>query len=304
MTRIKHLAIGILCAGVIAGTASVENAAAAAHRFGDAPGSSPFQAVQAAAAQAHLMCSSKLSTNRLTALMLSVPWNEITGHDTNLTPGPMTLGRNDHDPDLSMSSRPRAFWHPGVGVWQLDDSGLGSKGAAAKFYMIYPAQVIAKDMATRVCSGKPVFAPFFGCNNRACNKTLAEIYTANGDRLRNLTPDRSVDIRGGSSDRLCLFGGKAVGCRYVNPNRAQGEKAYWTSDPDGRTGLSPLTKPFYAITQFSGGQIYEYRVWSKVDTGYGTTTTARRTIPSDSRSGLRWSRTMRLCDVTARRGDC
>lgn len=253
---------------------------------------------------ARTACSSRLSVNRLTALMLSVPWNEITNHDTSLTPGPMTLGRNDRDPDLSMPSRPRAFWHPGVGVWQLDDSGLGRRGAAAKFYMIYPAQVIARDMATRVCSGMPVFAPFLGCANKACAKTFAEIYTAGNDQLRALTPDGRVDNRGGSEDRLCRFGGKVVGCRYVNPNRAQGEKAYWTSNPNGTNGLNPLTKPFYVITQFSGGQIYEYRVWSKVDTGYGTTTTARRTIPNDSRRGLRWSTTMRLCDVTARRGDC
>ena len=76
-----------------------------------------------------------LTTNKLAALMLAPTYPE-TGTPTGQAPAPMTLSRWDNQAGLhsfaTVAGQPRAFWHPGVGMWQFDSAGLGAPFTAAR----------------------------------------------------------------------------------------------------------------------------------------------------------------------------
>lgn len=319
MKRFVHLVCA--CVAVVALLAAVPSPATAAHRFGDGVAisptgvslRSPLAAVRFYADLQNNRCASRLSANRLAALMLSVTWYEAAGGDVTKTPSPMTMSRSDVDSDLYFNRAPggplqRAFWHPGIGMWQLDDQSLGTNAARGKFNAAFSASVIARDMAIRFCgsggSMRAVFAPYFACGSGGskCIATFRDIYTS--DRLRDIVRDGSVDTTGGTrAFRTCRIGAQVVGCSYVNYRLAQGHTGSWVPDA---TGVSPLAYPYYVVTQLIGGQFYERRIWLTDDTPYSSTLTSRRAFGQDSRNGLRYTTSLRMCDLTAvpPRGDC
>jgi hypothetical protein len=70
------------------------------------------------------------TTNELAAMVLAPTWPK-TGAGSSYTPSPMTLSRWDYASDRlweggdHRTAYPRSFFHPGVGMWQLDSAGLG-----------------------------------------------------------------------------------------------------------------------------------------------------------------------------------
>lgn len=285
---------------------AADAAPASAHYFG----STPLDDVLSTAAN-YNNCSSRLTRNRLAALMLAIPWHEVTGHDVSLTPSPMTMGRADNDTDLyynrqTTASTRRAFWHPGVGLWQLDDIGMGSRASFGKFDSYNSGIVVAQNISSRYCSNSSlsyVFAPWYGCNSSYCANTFSTIYVASTDSLTHMNRNTSVGRLGGSSSRSCRFAGSTstFTCYYVNYNNAQGYTGSWVYNVNG---TPPLALPFYVFRQNVNTTSYEWRVWIRPDTGFGSTLSAKRAYGASSRDGLAWSSSVGLCDVTYNRGNC
>ena len=102
--------------------------ASAARSFGD----HPLSDVLHWAAQER-RCG--LTTNKLAALMLAPTYPE-TGAPASRAPSPMTLSRWDNQAGLhsfrTVAGQRKAFWHPGVGLWQFDSAGLGAPFSAAQ----------------------------------------------------------------------------------------------------------------------------------------------------------------------------
>ena len=261
--------------------------------------------------------------------MLSPTWWEVTGADSTRTPAPMTLSRGDNDPDLyppgqssTTSPHRRAFWHPGIGVWQLDDISNegGSQLSFGKFNTWDTARRVATTMSQRYCNSPTaysVFGPWCACGSDGtcgapdrsrCETTFNRIYNPNGPPEHPIEFDYSVDSYGGSDVRTCRWvGGTATfTCVYVNPALAQGYTGSWIGNPNGTI---PLAKPFYVFKEDSSGTFFEWRYWMSSDTGFGSDYAARRRYGNNSRSGLFWiidaAQTLQgLCDVTASRGAC
>jgi hypothetical protein len=243
-----------------------------------------------------------LSRDRLAAMMLAPTYPE-TGASGTAAPSPMTLSRWDTQSRLyafADRSTPwqRAFWHPGVGMWQFDSAGFWNLTAGGKISTWSSAQQAASTMAQRWCANptrRHVWAPWYAC---ASSTVCEDIYNFifDGIRLRNLTTLTSVSREGGMVNRTCRFGTVNVVCSYVDPNRAQGHRG-WVSPG---AGPSPITAPFYVVSY--GGR--EYRFWLREDTGYPFTIRADKPITANARTSLVWNTSVELCDLTAARGDC
>lgn len=274
-------------------------------------GQSPYEQVVLAAAGVQRSCS--ISNNGLAALVFAVTWPE-TGAGTG-PPSPMTLSRYDNQSGLYFEGNRntpyrRAFWHPGVGMWQFDSAGLGAPRYAAHYISAAGgAPAAAGAMASRYCSavgqGKSgaaaraaAWAPWHACRQGQCETIFNQIL-ANG-QLRNISGTSAVSLRGGMVSRLCGRRGSTQvfsPCFYVDPARAEGQ-AWWANPGSGQ---SPITAPFYVFE--TGG--YEYRVWLRQDTGYPFDIEAARPLGQNARSALRWNRSTGLCaKVTASQRFC
>lgn len=312
-----------LCATTIAAVmcgAAAQPAMAVDHSFGAATVRNPLLAVQAAATTAYAEAvartpscatrspaSTRLTPTKLAAIALAVTWYEATGGDVTSTPSPMTNSRSDTESEL-YGPQPRTFWHPGIGMWQMDDVGvLGNGSARGKFNGAFAAGVITRNMAGLFCRNRGrlavVYAAYNACDSGRCASTFGQIYTS--DRLRRIVGDRTVNTTGGTDAfRRCRIrtpgGSQVVGCSYVNFNRAQGNTSWLAPG----YGPSPVPLTYYVITQQISGQFYELRVWIPADTPYPSTVSARRRFGQDSRTGLLWRTTLRMCDLTTNRGDC
>lgn len=351
MNRTKTaLIIGTLLSVLVLGMSE-----ASAHKFANQPASDtdangapitvpgPLDRVKAAADAfgnpAARPCPT-LTTNRLVALMLPPTWAEVVGNTAN-TPHPMVLGRADSHffsngkmaqdgknqrlyKDSDLNNHGRVFWHPGVGMWQYDDSGLGSNFGIQKWG---PYDAVAEYMAKRWCSKNitlaNIWSRWFACRGDRCRTTYNEIYDEATDSLRHLDHeiDNMVDYRGGISQRTCRFFNDPTDyyCHYIDAEGAADRDAYtgsWFGSVNGGAGgasPSPLARPFYVVTVESGTNRYELRVWLDEDLpDFAADITATRTYGEDSRgvpndpnsSGLLWGGQTSMCDVTANRGNC
>jgi hypothetical protein len=243
-----------------------------------------------------------LSRDRLAAMMLAPTYPE-TGASGTAAPSPMTLSRWDTQSRLyAFDNRTtpwqKAFWHPGVGMWQFDSAGFWDLTGAGAISTFSSAQQAATTMTQRWCANptrRHVWAPWFGCaSSNICEDIFNVIF--DGARLRNLTTHLGVTRDGGMEHRTCRFRGTVTTCAYVDPNRAQGHRA-WASPG---AGPSPITAPFYVVS-WAGR---EHRFWLKDDTGYLLTIKADKPITANARTSLIWSTSTELCDLTAARGDC
>ncbi|MCU1230985.1 MAG: hypothetical protein JWO97_3869 [Acidobacteria bacterium] len=275
-------------------------------------GQTPYSDVLSAAAQSN-QCTALLTTNQLAAMMLAVTWPEDTGNDTTLTPSPMTLGRADTSSRLyyqSSTNGPnrRAFWHTGVGAWQLDDSGVGSYSADGKFNTAAASTIVAEEISRRYCARKTkdyAWLPWKACTRKPgiCQEIYNSLLTP-PDTLNGITSDSTTTRLGGAEQRQCMRPDAAgpLPCLYINPASAQGYKNIWIIGPNG---TPPLTWPFYVYSETAGGTTSEWRHWLSID-GNSTAPTniaARRPYGTHAADGLQWSATP-LCDVTAQRGAC
>lgn len=300
--------------------AQVVGLPALAHKFG----TTPLADVKSKASAA-TRCSG-LTGNELAAMMLAPTWPE-TGAGSNNTPSPMTLSRGDIDADLYSFANPngdsrRAFWHPGVGVWQIDDAGLAldsMRSANARINTFTAAGYVAAEMASRYCGASgsdaqrraTAFQPWFGCGagGSTCESLYSQHYCAGTDTVCNITQDSGVGRAGGMSTRTCRYNfdpNTTFLCYYINPSLAQGYTASWVGPPTAGNWPnppSPLAHPFYAYYRQLTNK--EYRHWIYADTGYYYGELyARRPDNQNSRNGLEWVDSDVLCDVSYNRGSC
>jgi len=322
--------------------------AAATKYFGDGP----WAAIQAAA-DATPRCTG-LSGPGLTALVVSPIFKESSAASRpSSAPSPMTLSRYDEwngvyattnnvsaNYGLYAFRNPntpyvRAYWHPGIGIWQYDSAGVGAPytGEEVMDVRIVGADV-AKGMASRYCNpptsvvghGAPfteqerrdaAWWPWWaGTTSRSCRLCQVEFdaMTAKAPYFSNISLVPGISATGGAVQRSCTVPGQAgaVTCWYINPSVGviQGSTAWATLSPDGNgsptKAPAPLSRPFYVVKRNGT----EERYWLRADTGYDTDISAVRVMGKNARprssqsgSGLAWAKTG-LCDLTAKRGTC
>lgn len=266
-------------------------------------GDSPLVAVIEAASAASAGASCAITANQLAALMLAPVWAETVSNSLVSTPSPMVLSRYDHGaatlfPFGDVESPYGAFWHPGIGLWQMDSAGLGADYTADQRIDVSAAgPVVAEQVALLYCLAgfELAFADWFACQLYDCVATYETIYDPVLDQLRDLTTT-PISVTGGMQYRLCRFGGVQFTCGYVDPALAQGNASFAVES----FGPAPITSPFYVLR--SGA--VEIRVWLRVDSGDAIDLQAIRLLGTNARAGISWSQPAGFCDLTIGQGAC
>jgi hypothetical protein len=288
-------------------------------------GLEPYQDTTAAAAQVaagRRAGGCGISDASLAGILLSITFTEAGPEaSTTAAPSPMTLSRWDTQAILYAFANPstpfqRAFWHPGVGLWQFDHPW--SNTAAERINTKTAAELAAQVVAGRWCSwtaatGFTRFAytvrPWHGCDDATgagmrCQGIYDHHFRANDpadlgdDTLVAFTLQPDVTRLGGARSTSCQLVGEATPrpCLFVDPAVAQGYRG-WAAT----SGLpTPLAAPFYVITVGTT----EWRYWLSADTGYDRDIVAKATIGSNPRETLVWQSGTGMCDVGAGKGTC
>jgi hypothetical protein len=326
-----------LVAGLIPGT-SVDDADPAAAEA--VPAGSPgviryfgkgaYEGIRAAVAATPRGCA--LSDDELTALVMAPIFKEVSMAETPQTaPSPMTLSRWDEWSGRQSGSNNlnanfglyafrnpntpyrRAYWTPGIGIFQYDVAGVGAPYSAAEMMNVqYIAGDVAGGMAARYCAAggdaftrrSAAWQPWSALGGIAKSESLfQEMLGAGHPPFSTIGLVDGIENAGGMQKHSCIVGGEPVECYYVNPAAAQGANWWATSNVDGgapASGEAPLTAPFYVIERNG----YEERHWMAQDTGYATHVSAQRLIgqnarPRDGqpRSGLIWYAASNICDL-------
>jgi hypothetical protein len=306
-------------------------------------GQEAYVAVRTAVAGTSRSCT--ISDDGLTALVLAPVFKESSAATTAATaPSPMTLSRydewsgtygttNNKDANSGLyafgnpyTSYLRAFWHPGIGIWQYDSAGLGAPLTTIEAMDVGVVTAdVARLMAVNYCnpSGDPPFTDQerrysawrdWGYPCTLCQGFFDEMM-GTSPNFANLNLVPGITPLGGTVRRSCVVAGatSAQPCWYVDPRVGviQGATAWATLSPTGGTGPTvaptPLSLPFYVVDRGTT----EERHWLREDTGYSIDIRAVRTIGKNARprsnqtgSGLTWSSTSGLCDITTVHGAC
>jgi hypothetical protein len=291
---------------------------AGAHEFGKIPLQDVQNIAMAVADEWVNKCTpGDLTYEKLFALMLTPTWGETTEGGVG-SPSPMTLSRSDNGATLyalgdAQANYPfrRAFWHTGIGAWQLDDFGLGSPLGIERFTNAMAADAVAEKMATKYCGAlnnstrlMSVFSSWNSCDDKSvktqpntliCERLFNAIYNPVGAPLIATDP-MVVDEYGGGELRTCSLAGQ-VGtfpCLYIDPSQAEGA-TWWAMQRIN--GTPPLAKPFYVYRQDAGP--YEWRYWMVgAATGFGENIAAARAYGKWSECGLCWMTNGALSSVT------
>jgi len=279
-------------------------------------GSQPLDDVIAAAnANVAGRSNCPLTADRLAAMMLAPVYSETGAiNSRSYTPAPMTLSRWDTQAALyafgsTTTQYPKAFWHPGVGMWQFDSAGFWNLTTAQAISSNNSANAAAKVLADRFCASTATdvmdrmrfaWSPWYACATGAtvCISIFNELFVNN--TFTNVVRDPSVTRLGGMVARTCRIGGVTeLPCHRVDPAAAQGYAA-WAIPAAGPT---PVSSPFY---NYVVGDI-EYRYWAAADSGYPVSVIASKRITANARTSLTWqiaTGATALCDVNAGIGDC
>lgn len=303
-----------------------------------------LEAIAAAAKAVSPACS--ITETGRQQLVLAPVFKESSAATTAASaPAPMTLSRYDEwNGTFSTSSNTsanyglyafrdpytaygRAYWHPGIGLWQYDSAGVGAPFTAVeRMDAEIMAADVARGMVARYCNPSQWFSqPFtdqerrfaawqpWGLPCESCEGFFQEMNTSN-PRMSNIIPVEGIDRLGGVEERQCGDGGSTTfRCWYVDPSvgTIQGATGWATTSPTGGDGPTtqpaPLSLAFYVVDRGDT----EVRHWMRADTGYGIDISASRVIGQNARprtnqplSGLTWQGGSDLCDVTAMRGAC
>lgn len=268
-------------------------------------GSEPLAHVQDSAAAAADAASCSITADEATALSIAMTWPEVA--PSGAPPSPMTLSRYDIQPTLGdPQDRAEGLWfHPGIGMWQLDSAGLGTDFTAGEAMNTeYAASRMAPFLVGKYCDridagASPADARAYAwtdwvaCREGACE----DIYQR---ALQGVTPVDGVGNYGGAEVRQCEVDGTTYECVLVDPANAQGSD--WWADP--ANGRSPVAAPFYVFRQDGSTGSTEVRYWLAADSGAGEDVRADRPFGGNARDSLTWSTGSGLCDLTTGRGDC
>ncbi len=244
-----------------------------------------------------------LSRDQLAAMMLAPTYPE-TGASGTQAPSPMTLSRYDTNRGLyafgsTTTAYPQAFWHPGVGMWQLDSAGGWNLTAAGAISSWTSAAEVATTLSQRYCAGGTrsyAWALWYGCGGGVCEAIYQRIF--DGTKLVGLGRDAGVSREGGMDERECSMAGVSgtFTCYYVDPAEAEGFAGFAIPS----WGRAPITEPFYVFDR--DGR--EQRHWLRADTGYAIGIRADKTVTANARTSLTWREGEVLCDRTTGRGAC
>ncbi|MGQ0832710.1 MAG: FG-GAP repeat domain-containing protein [Microthrixaceae bacterium] len=239
-------------------------------------------------------------------------WTGVTSPDTNANRNyGLYAFRNPS------TTYPRAFWHPGIGIWQYDSAGVGAPFTAAERIDV---SAVARDVASRMAGAwcaatgtaaqrrqaawQPWWAGDPSCSG--CETAYQDLVATGGPSLVS-----GISATGGMVQRSCTIdAGPAEPCWFVDPAVAEGATG-WRFQPDGygdpTRAPTPLSYPFYVLKR--GG--YEERHWLRADTLYSIDISGRRLLgknarPRDSQagSGLTWASYSGLCDLATGKGAC
>ena len=327
-----------------AATTTVERSATGRRYFG----AGAWEAIEQAAADTSRTCG--LTDAGLVGLVVAPVFKESSAATTPASaPSPMTLSRYDEwNGNYSTTSNssanytlyesrnphtpyPRAFWHPGVGIWQYDSAGVGAPYTAMERMNVrIIAGDIAAGMAQRYCNPPSSImgpGPYTNAQRRqaawwpwwtgqpSCPLCQVEFdnMMSTSPQFARITKVPGISATGGAVARTCTIGEAVVECWYIDPSIGVVEGANWWAGMNPLDGGSPtvaptpLTAPFYVVKR--GG--HEERHWLRADTGYPVDISARRQLGRNARvrsnqtgSGLAWSRSSGLCDVEAGSGQC
>ena len=234
----------------------------------------------------------QLTRNRLVALLLAISTNELLGDGPHAL---MNVGRSDwtagqlttsyHLPLHSFNTAAgnvRAFWHAGIGLWQIDDANGSGLNHAERAHSMTAAAKAADIFLIEYCKASGVgtlqkfmlaLKPWYGCETNGvvgikCYNTFLDVIA--GDAFPEMRPSSDVrlyltvdddyaDRAGGVRPRKCEWstGGAAFDCFLYDMKNAQGK--WWKGTPNGNTdigingGISPLACPFISFTQIWPG---------------------------------------------------
>jgi hypothetical protein len=293
-------------------------------------GRGAYDGIRAAVAATPRSCA--LSDDELTALVMAPVFKEVSmGETPEAAPSPMTLSRWDEwsgrwsgsnnlnanyglyafrDPNTPYR---RAYWTPGIGIFQYDVAGVGKPYTAAEMMNVqFIAGDVAGGMANRYCAAggdsynqrAAAWQPWSGLNGVAKSEALFQEMVGLGHPpFSTIGLVDGIDNAGGMQTHTCLLSGVPTPCDYVNPAAAQGANWWATTDVEGgavASGEAPLTAPFYVVKRDG----HEERHWLAADTGYDVSISARRAIGLNARpmdaeagSGLGWYAGSDLCDT-------
>jgi hypothetical protein len=314
---------------------SAETAATTQRYFGDGA----YAAVRTAVAATSRPCT--ISNDGLTALVLAPVFKESSAATTpSSAPSPMTLSRydewtgitgttNNRDANYGLyafrnpyTPYQRAYWHPGIGIWQYDSAGLGAPLTTIEAMDVGTvAGDVARIMSSRYCAaaGDAQTKRYEAWRDWGFPCTLCQGFfnemMGTTPHFANLNMVPGISSLGGTVKRTCLLAGVSgtLPCWYVDPRVGviQGSTAWATLSPDGGNDPThppaPLSYAFYVVDRGTT----EERHWVRADTGYDIDIRASRVIGRNARprsnqsgSGLTWSTTSGLCDITVGRGAC
>ena len=293
-------------------------------------GRGAYDGIRAAVAATPRSCA--LSDDELTALVMAPIFKEVSMAETpEAAPSPMTLSRWDEwsgtmsgsnnldanyglyafrDPNTPYK---RAYWTPGVGIFQYDVAGVGKPFTAAEMMNVqFIAGDVAAGMANRYCAAggdsytnrAAAWQPWSGLGGVAKSEALfQEMVGLDRVPFSTIGLVDGIENTGGMRTHTCLLGGVPTPCDFVDPAAAQGANWWANANIDGgqiAAGEAPLTAPFYVVKRNG----YEERHWLASDTGYDTNISARRPIGLNARpmdaepgSGLEWIAGSDLCDA-------
>lgn len=267
-------------------------------------GAEPLRHVRAAAARAADGARCAVTHEAATAMAIAMTWPEVS--PSGAPPSPMTLSRYDTQQSLDdpQDRAPGLWFHPGIGMWQLDSAGLGTDFTAAEAMDArYAAGRMAPLIVNRYCAALDngatpaaararAWTDWVACRDGACENTYRRA-------LGGIAEVDGIDRLGGAEARRCWYRGAAHDCVFVDPAQAQGS-AWWASPSGGR---SPVAAPFYVIRQ-DGATTTELRYWLSEDSGAWSDVEVARAFGANARGGLTWRSGPGLCDLTAWRGAC
>lgn len=267
-------------------------------------GAEPLQHVRDATRRAISDADCAITEPAAVALVIAMTWPEVS--PSGAPPSPMTLSRYDTQPTLGDPHKraPGLWFHPGIGMWQLDSAGLGTNVTASEAMDTqYAADRMAPFIIGKYCAKRNsgatraearahAWTDWVACRQGACEDTFQRA-------LNGVTTVDTITRLGGAEARRCWYRGGAHDCVFVDPANAQGS-AWWAAPGGGR---SPVAAPFYVI-RLGGETTTELRYWLAQDSGAQTDVQASRPFGVNARGGLSWARGPGLCDLTAQRGAC
>ena len=309
-------------------TAVLTTSAGASPSFG----STPYDVISREAGKltASQRCNGAITPAMLTAAAMALAYQESGGQVLTQPPfaGALSRGDNTH---ISMDnihlyggnskSSPirRAFWHPGVGLFQLDDSGLGTAVGLGRSITSGSVGTVLDKLVRNYCTlnGDYWSGTWRGCSGNICRNNYNQLLVNGGVAYNRVGMTDGGNV---ANIRTCYFASKPndkMQCLFVNvpqlvgkPNTQYcGESC--ATPLEGSTaerGYTPLSFPYYVFNgRRADGRTYEYRYWMRADTGYQADKLAYRAFGTNSRdrdNSIVGDAREFLCDATMNRGAC